>query len=484
MRKILLGTTAVVGAALIGAGVAQAQTPPPAPMMMQPGSPNVFAQPGAGFQVRLGGYFAFYGYWANDDLDKASGPNTFTGAIGTNAIDSANRPFVSGTGVVTGETNAVRDARIAAGSGNLSRRSWDFRSDFEIHVSGSGKMANGISYGFVIELQNDNVGDGNGGGIDSDEAWMFFSSPTLGTLRLGDEDNAPNLMRVGAPNISVISPTDFGNPLIVNRNANSNGPVIVTNINDGNDATKIVYLSPQFFGFDFGLSYAPNNGEASRPFVGGGGVDILNTFTPLGAGRGQRDGLNQDNQIAGAIRYRGSFNNVGVGAFFGAQRADGARVNTTTGQGITTRDITAYSVGAQISAFGFAFGGEYTWGNYSGTAGRGALAAGRNASNTWQLGLTYTTGPWQLGAFYGQATQDNGTSVTVAASSAAGGTVTIANPGDRVQTVWGFGVAYTLTPGLELFASYGRLNDDNVYITQALQNRNADVVFFGSRIAF
>jgi hypothetical protein len=482
MRKILLGTTAVVGAALIGAGVAQAQAPAPLPVM--PGSTNVFAQPGPGFQVRVGGYFAFYGYWANDDLDKASGPNSFTGVIGSNGFNNTNLPTTSATGVVTGETNAARDARVAAASGNISRRSWDFRSDFEIHVSGAGKMANGISYGFMIELQNDNVGDGNGGGIDTDEAYMFFSSPTLGTIRLGDEDNAPSLMRVGAPTVSVFSPTDFGNPLLVNRNANSNGPAIVTNINDGNDATKIVYLSPQFFGFDFGVSYSPNNGEASRPFVGRGGVDILNTFTPLATGSAQRDGLNQDNQLAGAIRYRGSFNNVGVGAFFGAQTADAARVNTTTGVGQSGRNITAYSVGAQITAFGFAFGGEYTWGNYTGTAGRGVLPQGRDGSNTWQLGLTYTTGPWQIGAFYGQATQDNGASVSTPAASAAGGNVTILNPGDRKQTVYGFGVAYTLTPGLELFASYGRLDDDNVFISQTLQDRKADVVFFGTRVAF
>jgi predicted porin len=441
-------------------------------------------RPAEGFQVRVGGYFAFYGYWTNDDLDKASGPNSFTGVVGSNALEANNRQTVSSTGVVTAETNAARDARIAAGSGNISRRAWDFRSDFEIHVSGAGKLANGVSYGFMIELQNDNVGDGSGGGIDTDEAYVFFSSPTLGQIRLGDEDNAPNLMRVSAPTISVIGTTDFGNPLIVNRNANSNGPVIVTGINDGNDATKIVYLSPQFFGFDFGVSYSPNNGEASRPFVGRGGVDILNTFTPIATGSAQRDGLAQDNQLAGAIRYRGSFNNVGVAASFGAQTADAARVSTTTGLGASGRNITAYEVGAQISAFGFAFGGSYTWGNYTGTAGRGVLPAGRDSSNTWQLGLTYTTGPWQFGAFYGQATQDNGTSVSVPAASAAGGNVTILNPGDRKQTVYGLGVAYTLAPGLELFASYGRLDDDNVYITQTLQNRNADVVFFGTRMAF
>jgi hypothetical protein len=50
MRKILLGTTAVVGAALIGMGAAQAQTAP---------------------TVRVGGFmFGMYNY-IDDDLEKA-----------------------------------------------------------------------------------------------------------------------------------------------------------------------------------------------------------------------------------------------------------------------------------------------------------------------------------------------------------------------------------------------------------------------------
>ena len=52
MRKILLGTTGVVGAALIGMGAAQAQTAP---------------------TVRIGGYLQTTFAWADDSLDYARG---------------------------------------------------------------------------------------------------------------------------------------------------------------------------------------------------------------------------------------------------------------------------------------------------------------------------------------------------------------------------------------------------------------------------
>jgi predicted porin len=137
--------------------------------------------------------------------------------------------------------------------------------------------------------------------------------------------------------------------------------------------------------------------------------------------------------------------------------------------------VTAYSAGANITAFGFTLGGEYTWGNYSGASVAGApLANGRDASSHWALGLTYVTGAWQFGGFYGQGTQDNGPGVS-----------------DREQTVWGFGLAYTLAPGLELFGSWSQLSDENVNFSftangtrGTISDRDAQVLLMGTRIAF
>jgi hypothetical protein len=192
MRKILLGTTGVVGAALIGMGAAQAQQAP---------------------TVRVGGYLQTTVAIVDDTLDGA-------------------------TGIPTG-VNA---------RGAQSRSATDFRNEVELHVFVAGKAANGLSYGAVVEVQFDGVG---GTTADLDEAYVFVSSPTLGTIRFGEEDSAASILQVRAPAITGFGADgawDVG--ILGTANGSGGNPAILTGINDGNDATKIVYLSPQFFGFD------------------------------------------------------------------------------------------------------------------------------------------------------------------------------------------------------------------------------------------
>jgi len=419
MRKILLGTTGVVGAALIGMGAAQAQQAP---------------------TVRVGGYLQTTVVISDDNLDGA-------------------------TGIPTG-VNA---------RGAQSRSSTDFRNEVELHVFVAGKAANGLSYGAVVEVQFDGVG---GTTADLDEAYVFVSSPTLGTVRFGEEDSAASFLQVRAPGI-----TGFGADgawdvaLLGTANGTGGNPTILTGINDGNDATKIIYLSPQFFGFDFGASYAPNTGEGDRAFfgraidtLGAGGTAIAPSVT-------QRDKTGLENEISAALRYRGTFGGVGIAAGFGYMQADAATnvVNATTGNvtANTAQDVNAYTVGLNLSAFGLTVGGEYTWGKYNGaSAGRGALAAGRDESNHWLLGATYVMGAFSVGAYYGVGEQDNGGALA-----------------DREQSAWGLGVAYTVAPGLEVFANYNVVEDKNVRIsvtglTGTLQDREYSAFFLGTRLAF
>jgi predicted porin len=419
MRKILLGTTGVVGAALIGMGAAQAQQAP---------------------TVRVGGYLQTTVVISDDNLDGANGVPT-----GVN------------------------------GRGTQARSSTDFRNEVELHVFVAGKAANGLSYGAVVEVQFDGVG---GTTADLDEAYVFVSSPTLGTIRFGEEDSAASILQVRAPAITGFGADgawDVG--ILGTANGSGGNPAILTGINDGNDATKIVYLSPQFFGFDFGASYAPNTGEGDRAFfgraidtLGAGGTAIAPSVT-------QRDKTGLENEISAALRYRGTFGGVGIAAGLGYMQADAPTnvVNSTTGAVTagTAQDVNDYTVGLNLSAFGLTVGGEYTWGKYNGaSAGRGAMAAGRDDSNHWLLGATYVMGAFSVGAYYGVGTQDNGGDLV-----------------DREQTGYGIGAAYTVAPGLEVFASYNTYEDKNVRITASgldgrLQDREFSAFFLGTRLAF
>ncbi len=421
MRKILLGTTGVVGAALIGMGAAQAQQAP---------------------TVRVGGYLQTTVAISDDNLDSARGTNA------------------GPTGV--------------AGAGRVDRSSTDFRNEVEIHVFVTGKAANGLSYGAVVEIQNDNVGGGgSGSALDLDEAYVFVSSPTLGTIRFGEEDSAASIMQVRAPSITGFGADgawDVG--LLGTANGTGGNPSLLTGINDGSDATKIIYLSPQFFGFDFGASYAPNTGEGDRAFNGRAVDTIAVTGGTLAINPTQRDDTGLTNEISAALRYRGTFGGVGIAAGFGYMQAESPK-NTAAGAAVAPRldDVSAYTVGLNLSAFGLTVGGEYSWGKYSGASvGRAALATGRDESNHWLLGATYVMGAFSVGAFYGVATQDNGGALA-----------------DREQTGWGLGVAYTVAPGLEVFANYNTYEDKNVNITfggGTLANRDFSAFFLGTRLAF
>ncbi len=392
MRKLLLGTTAVAAASLFGATYASAQEAP---------------------TVRIGGYFEFSGAYISDNIDRIN----------------PTRPF--------------------------SRSKVDFRSDLEIVVTVAGKAANGLTYGAQIEMQMDNQPSASGSGIfDTDEAWMFISSPTLGTLQAGDQDSAGNQLAVGPSNFTAGGVGGIFDDFLAGQ------PSIVTNINDGNDATKIIYLSPQFFGFDFGVSYAPNAGEGERQNVLSGAF--------------QRDKSFLQNEVSGGVRYRGTVGGIGLSASFSGMSAEEPKFTFPSGARINdSRNITAYTAGLSLTAFGLTVAGDYTFGNFSGnSAGRAPLARGRDQSDAYTLGVLYTIGAVRIGGFYGQATQDNGPGV-----------------GDRTQTVYGIGADYTLAPGLALFTNLSRLVDKNSPDSTAAnrllgRSRDADVFIVGSRLAF
>jgi predicted porin len=474
MRKILLGTTAVVGLALVAqaanaqqarpaarpAPAAAPAAPPPLPatsvaptgtaaaIYQTPvgitgagphgadGVPNRPETPTtSGLVVRLGGFFDFSMGNVSDSSDGAWFRNNM-----------APVSFNSTTGVA----NAAGALTSAKG-----RQRNDFRTEAEINLYVDGLAANGMRYGAMFELQMDNVttpsGQGSGTGIDYDELYGFVKG-TWGELRFGQEDSAASLMQVRRPSVLWMGGDDAWDEFTVNQPGGT--PYIMSGMNDGSDITKIIYLSPQFAGFDVGLSYAPNGFE---------GENFLN---PTNTTAFQRDFTGFTNQITGALRYRGTFGELGVQTSFTAVFADAPRLQSSGVAVVNApQNITAYSGGLVLRAYGFAVGGEYTWGNYNGSApGNAALNKGLDGSKHWMGSGTYTIGALSLGAMYGKGSQDNGT-----ASGQLGQTAGAALE-DREQTYLGFGVAYVLAPGMTLFANYNQIQDKNIPLNGASVN--------------
>ena len=268
---------------------------------------------------------------------------------------------------------------------------------------------------------------GTGTGVDYDELYGFAKG-AWGELRFGQEDSAASLLQVRRPASQGLGESGDWDEFLP-----SSG-YVGAGVGDGNDATKIIYLSPQMMGFDFGVSYAPNRGEGER-------ADNATSTTAY-----QRDYTGLTNDISAALRYRGTFGGVGVQASLVGQFADPAQ-QSATGASVVAKDqnITAYSAGLLLRAYGFAVGGDYTWGNYRTTPANGSIAQGIDGSSQYALGITYTIGALTIGGVYSVAEQDNGGSVD-----------------DRTQTYMGVGAAYVLAPGMTLFGSFNQIKDENI----------------------
>src|SRR5215218_1080532 len=330
MRKILLGTTAVVGAALLAPEMAAAQQAP---------------------TVRIGGYFrAYYGY------TQQTSPNV-TGVTPQGTLNQANVAGVGDAGIA-GSTVPPNNGTTASSAQSARLGKHDFSTDAEVHVFVNGKTANGLTYGAVVEIQFD-VNEGTARSArrsyssktaaDIDEMYAFVASPTLGQIRFGDEDGPIG----GLMNSGFV--TNFGSGGVYgdwsdfvtrpNRTTTSPGEL--------GDNSKIIYLSPQFFGFDFGVSWAFNEGEgADTGCVSSFAGPVCDrVYAAQGAttfSRGNPGLPGRRNELQAMGRWRGNVGPVGLAVSGGTMQAQAVRDITVTGTQVQTlKDPEIYQAGAQ-----------------------------------------------------------------------------------------------------------------------------------------
>jgi outer membrane protein OmpU len=214
MKKILLGSTALVAAGMIAGGAAKAEDQPIA--------------------VSVGGYYL--SAFAIMDQDNE----------GDSAGTSTRNEFANNTNTTA------------------------FGQDVEINVGGSATFDNGLTAGFKFVIEGNASGDGS---ESADERFVFFRG-NWGQIRVGSTESARQEFTNFAPGGSGI----FGvnTPFFIFANpGNAQGIFNVRTYDDGlgnEDSTKIVYFSPSFNGFSFALSYAPSDARQSQ--YGGNTRDV------------------------------------------------------------------------------------------------------------------------------------------------------------------------------------------------------------------
>ena len=152
LRNLLLGSTALVGAGVLGVGAA-------------PGTASAAeVLPGGALNITLSGFARFR--VTGGQLDNQY--NQGKGAPGATRPTGADRPNALTTGV-------------------------DFSNDYEFHVLVSGKHdATGLEYGAHMEFEGDTDSTFN-----TDEEWLWLRGG-FGEFRFGDEDGVVDLDSIGA----------------------------------------------------------------------------------------------------------------------------------------------------------------------------------------------------------------------------------------------------------------------------------------------
>jgi len=435
-----------------GIASAQAPTPATANMMMAP-SQGMLALPWA--QVPS----------ANNNNNGYGQPNTYMGgaAFPKNAVPTPGTVVIRLNGKV--EFDAIASwgsSNSVAGVGKVNPV--NLGAYMRLYPGVDGMATNGLRYGASIELRQNFPGSTaqpipaltptapSGSTYSSGEtvfvrrAFTYLAADNIGMVRMGQTDGVIGLFD---PCIFSSACWDAG---VGNFNggsaqvAGANNPGSVPFVwlaqagaEYGN--TKIVYMSPQFFGLDFGVQYAPSMGNGNSTCGVAGAANCNAATSGL-------DGTRWYNQVGVGARWQGTFGPVGLGAYVfyetaGKETVYAAPVSSFRGATGNRFDNLSFLAAAGYATVDTGMG-TVTWAiNYIGGALNGQLAmrpTGGAPENAVVTGLLYKNGPITLGAEVGVVESQGQASLT--------------GISQRHEFEVGFGGNYNLAPGLYLVGEY------------------------------
>ncbi len=360
---------------------------------------------------RLSGNANFQAYWVDQDaVGLVSSAFTFTFWQPTTLVGNVN-------------------------VGAPQEHDWYFGVDeAELQLDVSGSADNGLNYGFKIEI-NANTTDS----AIADEARLELYG-RWGTLQMGDEDGADNVMNYGGETLlggaggfdgdqnDYLFRAGFRTQSVTFDSGAPGFPLLA---GDTGDATKISYYSPRMAGFQLGASYTPtpNNGDSFK--TDGNWEDHYGI------------GLNYDRSF-GEFRLRAS----GVYA---------AATNSFTSLfGWAGQDYAAWSVGGIVGWGPVSIGGGYADNGDSG------YWTGVD-TGYWNVAAAFESGRFYLAAGYFESLTDWG----------AGSESTYNHTSLTAD--------YSAAPGLSLYAEVDFIEDD---VDNGSIYNEATAVILGANVSF
>lgn len=369
------------------------------------------------------------------------GTTTLFGAVAllSNAA-LADSPKVTVGGVADFQLGVVNQ------DGDANQRSHAFRNDTEISFKVDGKSDAGLGYGAEIVLEADTTNDADSQGTNAAKTYLYLDG-AWGRTEMGSNVGASGTLEVDAATIARATGgidgdfyyfvNDLGGadyvatpdlPLAYGIATGNYGAENQENI------SKVTYYTPRFYGFQAGLSYAPNDRDRGQS------IDLSDN-----------NAARAENVFLGGVNYEGKWDQIGFAAAGTFERGN-AELNTY-------EDLWAWNAGAKVTFAGFSVAGSY------GDWGDSLRLKTSNADDTdyWTVGGAYEYGPF-------------GVSVTYLSSDYS---VTSSTENEFDNLV--VGADYKLAPGLTPYAEVSFFDANAV---GAVNDNDGTVFLLGTQLNF
>jgi len=454
MRKLLLASAAAMGASMSLVGMASAQTAPALPPGPLSGSfvTAPYAGPGANNNNNYQGYM-LPGAIANPTpgsfvvhLNAASWFYLSVEGSSADKVNPGNTGIPSNGSFKVAPYNALQYFRLYPGVDAMATNGLRYGASTEIRENWSAQSYNAASPGAAAgSALNSNSNPSSGFTCTQTlyvrRAFIYFAADRVGIVRLGQGDDVTGSFDNGVTTFQNFS-TGGWNSDVATPIPSSVSVIFPWLSQQGADygSNKVVYFSPQFAGFDFGLSWAPNNvnGEDQCSAAGSSCAELSSSTTLA-------DGARWMNHFEAGARYQGTIGPVaiyGMAAYVGSGHVDytGAPPAEALGSHWNGKynNISAADVGIALTVGGLTFGGHYLGGQLNNT--NSTNPQGAPQAQGWLVGLQYATGPYVVGVDYYNY-QDHGAP-------------TLTNVSQRYSDAFDVGGTWNAAPGLYFYAEY------------------------------
>ncbi len=283
---------------------------------------------------------------------------------------------------------------------NGSSRVGEFSSvqNAEVHFRMRGELDNGLKIGGRIELKGETTGD------QVDQHYLVLAGG-FGEFRIGSVNSGRYsygwLTDAPTAGIGINSGwmSGFVAPLN-NSGLRFRSPSRSTVIEAGNDEPKITYFTPRFEGFQLIASWTPRGHLITGNLIGSGG----STFFFTGPAD---ENIVYTNGLDIGISYVNDFDGIGVRLQAGAATADAPQFAENAALGSDVDDYFAYNGGIALSYLGWDIAASFAVVEeplcllFTATAVfPPGLCASSNEGDSFNIGVGYSTGPWQLTLSY------------------------------------------------------------------------------------